>query len=411
MRILFTRALIILPPGEGIVFGSLLVENGVIAGVIPKSLPLHGVDGAHVIDCDGDYLAPGLVDIHCHGAVGHDAMEATPEAFDKILRHHLSRGTTSVVLTTVAASLPEMQAVLECAKFYRSGGTFAVSRLIGIHLEGPYFSPYRRGAHRAEMIRHPSVEETSRLLNYADVFRRMTIAPELPGALDLVRELCRHGIAASAGHSDATEEEALAGFNAGISQVTHLHNAMSSLRKTAPDPRRGLVEAALETPGVVCELIADGMHVPTELLREAWLAKGWKEIALISDATAGAGLREGDGFRLGELVCIVEEKGAWTWTGEGSARCLAGSTATLFDGVRRMVAEVGVSLEEAVAMATLVPAKTLGLEQSVGSLALGKAADIIRFSPEWSLKDILIGGVGISGEGSFEPSSMSSFEG
>jgi len=153
------------------------------------------------------------------------------------------------------------------------------------------------------------------------------------------------------------------------------------------------------------------MHVPTELLREAWLAKGWKEIALISDATAGAGLRVGDGFRLGELACIVEEKGAWTWTGEGSARCRAGSTATLVYGVRRMVAEVGVPLEEAVAMATLVPAKTLGLEQSVGSLALGKVADIIRFSAEWSLKDILIGGAGISGEGSFEPSSKSSFEG
>jgi len=394
MKTLFTKARIILPPGEGIVFGSLLVENGVIAEVITKNSLLHGFDGVHVIDCDEDYLAPGLMDIHCHGAVGHDAMEATPESFDKILRYHLSRGTTSVVLTTVAATLPEMQAVLECAKFYRSADAIAVSRLIGVHLEGPYFSPYRRGAHRAEMLRYPSVEETSRLLNYADVIRRMTIAPELPGALDLVRELCRHGIAASAGHSDATEEEALAGFHRGISQVTHLHNAMSSLRKTALDPRRGLAEAALETPGVVCELIADGVHVPMELLREAWLAKGWKEIALISDATAGAGLREGDGFRLGELACIVEEKGAWTvtGTGEGSARCLAGSTATLFDGIRRMVAEVGVPLEEAVAMATLVPAKTLGLEQSVGSLAHGKSADIIRFSSTWKMKGIWVSG-------------------
>jgi N-acetylglucosamine-6-phosphate deacetylase len=380
----------ILPPGEGIVFGSLLVENGVITEVIPMSAHLPEVDEDHVFDCEGDFLAPGLVDIHCHGAVGRDAMEATPEAFGKILNYHASRGTTTTVLTTVAASLPEMLAVLECAKGYRSLRTITGSKLIGIHIEGPYFSPYRRGAHRAEMLRYPFVEETSQLLNYADVIRRMTIAPELPGALDLVRELCRLGVAASAGHSDATEEEALAGFHAGISQVTHLHNAMSSMRKTAPEPRRGLAEAALETPGIVCELIADGVHVALELLREAWLAKGWKEIALISDATAGAGLKEGDNFRLGELVCMVEERGAWT--GEGSARCLAGSTATLLDGVRTMVSEVGVPLVEAVAMATLVPANILGLEKSLGSLSLGKVADMIRFNSKWNMKGVWVGG-------------------
>ena len=393
MRTIFTRARMILSPGEGIVFGSLLVEKGVIAGVIPMSTHLPKDDENNVIDCDGDFLSPGLVDIHCHGAMGRDAMEATPDAFDKILRYHGSRGTLTTVLTTVAASLAEMLAVLKCAEVYRAR-LGACSRLAGIHLEGPYFSPYRRGAHRAEILRQPSQEETCLLLNHAAMLRRMTVAPELPGTLDLIRELRRNGISASAGHSDATEEEALAGFESGISEVTHLHNAMSSLRKTAPNPRRGLAEVAQETPGIICELIADGVHVPPELLREAWLAKGWEEIALVSDATAGAGLRDGEEFELGGLHCRVEGKAAWlaTGTGEANARCLAGSTATIFDGVRTMVQSVGVPINEAVAMATLVPAKTLGLEQSLGSLALGKAANLIQFNDRWEIRGVWIGG-------------------
>ena len=390
MKSLFTNARIILPPGEGVIHGSLLVGEGRIIRVNLQEDEISGIEPDHFIDCAGDYLAPGLTDMHCHGAMRSDAMKATPEAFDTILRHHASHGTTTTVLTTVAASLAEMLAVLKCAEDYRAGEGRGGTLLAGIHLEGPYFSRFRRGAHRVEMLRHPSREETSRLLNYASMIRRMTLAPELPGALELVRELVRNGITPSAGHSDATEEESTAGFKAGITQVTHLHNAMSSLRKTAPTPRRGLAEAALETPGVVCELIADRMHVSVELLREAWRAKGWREIALVSDATAGAGLGEGESFELGGLPCRVEKNAAWM--GEGEVRCLAGSTATLFDGVRTMVAEVGVPLEEAVAMATLVPANALGLEQEIGSLAPGKAANLLRFNDRWEIKEVWIKG-------------------
>jgi N-acetylglucosamine-6-phosphate deacetylase len=389
MKCLFFNARLILPRPERIVMGWLLVDEGVITsiGFHEDELP----DCASMIDCGGDFIAPGLVDIHCHGALGRDAMEATPEAFDTILRYHASRGTTSTVLTTVASSLAEMLAVMECAKVYGEGERNSFSRLAGIHLEGPYFSPYRRGAHRMEMLRHPSREETSLLLNHASVIRRMTLAPEIPGVADLVRKLVSNGIAASAGHSNATDEEALAGFRSGITQVTHLHNAMSSLRKTGGNPRRGLVEVALETSGVVCELIADGVHVAPELLHEAWLTKGWEEIALVSDATAGAGLGEGESFDLGGLPCYVKNGAAWT--GEGSDRCLAGSTSTLFEGVRTMVALVGVPLEEAVAMATLVPAKALGLDQELGSLASGKTANLIRFNDRWQLKGVWIGGL------------------
>jgi N-acetylglucosamine-6-phosphate deacetylase len=391
MKSLFSNALLILAPGDGVTEGSLIVEDGVISGVFPNALSgpsdaFDASDADEVIDCRGDFLAPGLVDIHCHGARGRDAMEATPDVFGEILLHHASHGTTTSLLTTVAATLGEMLSVIGCAEAYshQVGGC----RLAGIHLEGPYFSPVRRGAHREEVLRHPSPAETSLLLEHASIIRRMTLAPELPGSPDLVRELYRRGIALSAGHSDATEEDARAGFEAGITQVTHLHNAMSSLRKSG---RRGLAEAALDSSGILCELIADGVHVMPGLLAEAWRVKGWKEVALVSDATAGAGLEEGGVFHLGGLPCHVEDGAAWT--GSLEMRRLAGSTKTLFQGVRTMTEQVGVPLEEAVAMASLVPARSLCLGDEIGSLGVGKKADLIRFDREWNLHGVWINGV------------------
>lgn len=389
VKTLFTNACLIHSPEAGINAGALLVEAGVIACVFTEE-ESPGVSADEVIDCEGDFLAPGLVDLHCHGAMGRDTMEATDEAFSEILLHHATKGTTTAVLTTVSATLEEMLQVLCCAENFHSRAGSA--RLAGIHLEGPYFSPFRRGAHQAEKLRLPSLGETQSLMDHTAVIRRMTLAPELPGALDLVRELVQGGIAASAGHSDASRDEAVAGFHAGITQVTHLHNAMSSVHKTR-DHRQGLAEAALATDGILCEVIADGIHVSSSLLREAWLAKGRDGMVLVSDATAGAGLDEGSLFPLGGLACRVEGKAAWT--GEGDSRRLAGSTATLFSGVRTMVESVGVPLEEALAMATSVPALSLGMSHQIGSLKVGMRGDLIRFDADWNLKGVWIEGINI----------------
>lgn len=391
MNILFTNARLILDPSLGVVNGSIRVTNGLISEVVlpdrdSKSSILEGVE---VIDCEGDYLSAGLVDQHCHGAMGSDAMEANGKAFGAILRYHASRGTTTMALSTVAASWEEMFSVLICAERY-SGEEVGEARLAGIHLEGPYFSPLRRGAHRAEMLRYPTPDETRLLINHAGVIRRLTLAPELPGALHLVSELAARGVAMSAGHSDASLEEAAAGFSAGISQVTHLFNCMSSLHSKQGIKSPGLAEAALETPGVVCEVIADGIHLSGTTLRLSWLAKGWEELILVSDATAGAGLSEGAFFQLGGLPCKIE--GGAAWTGEGPDQRLAGSTATLIDGIRVMVDEAGVPIAEAVAMATSVPAQSLGLSSSIGSLKVGKHADLLRFSSNWMVKGVWIGG-------------------
>jgi N-acetylglucosamine-6-phosphate deacetylase len=394
MRLILSGATLVLPPEKGLVRGHVVIEEGTIREISTDALPPREVGEGRVIDCGGDFLAPGLVDIHLHGASGRDAMEATSEAFEEILAHHASRGTTTAMLTTVAASSERMLAVLRAVRKYH--GEAGGAHLAGIHLEGPWFSPRRRGAHIAECLRFPEETEIESLLSYRDVIRRVTLAPELPGAGLAIRRFRGAGIAVSAGHSDATEEEALAGFAKGITQATHLFNAMSSGRKPGWEGRRGVAEGALATPGIVCELIADGIHVPEELLREAVESKGWADLALVSDATAGAGLPEGSRFRLGDLECVVEGKAAWT--GEEGSRCLAGSTSPLFQGVRTMVESCGVSIEEAVAMATLVPARSLGREGEIGSLEVAKRADLVRFSPDWSIKGVWIGGREIGDE-------------
>jgi N-acetylglucosamine-6-phosphate deacetylase len=394
VRILFKNARLILPPraqGGGIVFGSLLVEKGFIRQINTTLGPESEGSCDEVIDCGEDYLAPGFIDLHCHGALGRDTMEASAEAFETILNFHATRGTTLVMLTTVAASLEEMERVLVAAETYQQKSPS--SQLAGIHLEGPYFSPHRRGAHRTEMLRHPTPQESGQLLRHAEVIYRMTLAPELPGSLALIQELVCHDIAVSAGHSNATEAEALAGFAAGITQATHLYNCMSSLQSEGGSRLTGLAEAALTTKGILCELIADGRHLSSTLLRLAWLAKGWDSVALVSDATAGAGLPEGSVFELGGLPCRIEQRSAWT--GEGAERRLAGSTIGMIDGVRVMVEQAGVPLEEGVAMASLAPARALGLEEERGSLAVGKRADLLRFSSDWQVEGVWSAGVPI----------------
>lgn len=391
--LLLRNARLVLPPGEGCVSGDLLISEGKIA-VIGKGIPCAD-PASEVIDCEGDLLLPGLVDLHLHGAMGRDAMEATPEAFAVILRELARRGTTTALLSTVSASREEVAKVLDAAGRFRSGPGEALFE--GVHLEGPYFSPAMRGAHRLSVIRNPDADEIRFLLDHLASIRRVTLAPELPGALELTEELVSMGVSVSAGHSNATAEEARAGFAKGITQATHLYNAMSSLRKGSHGSAPGLAETALSSEGILCELIADGRHLPPEVLRSARLAKGWEGIALVSDATAGAGLPEGSRFDLGGLACRVEE-GA-SWTGEGEGRCLAGSSTFQMEGIRTMVERCGVPLAEAVAMASLVPARSLGIDPDRGSLTVGKRADLIRVGPDWSVKGVWIGGNSVTSSG------------
>ncbi len=388
---LFRNVTLVLPdrlvPG-----GTLRTRGGRIVAITTDGEPLAASEGEEeVIDGGGAYLSPGFVDLHVHGALHRDTMEGSEEAFEAILRFHAGGGTTAAALTTTAASQEEILRVLGTARRWLSRRPLASSgaALLGIHLEGPYFAPTRAGVHRAESIRLPSEGEVGDFLEFADVITQMTLAPELPGALGLIGQLCGRGIIASGGHSDAWEEEAAAAHACGMSQVTHVFNAMSSARRRGPFRVAGLLEYALAYPDIRCELIADGRHVSPTLMRMVHQAKGPDAICLVTDASAGAGLPDGTPYRLAGCDCVVRD--GVGMTADGTA--LAGSTSTMIDGVRCLVQYAGVPLEHAVRMATRSPARALRIENERGRLAVGLRADLVLFSPNFDVLATYVDGI------------------
>jgi N-acetylglucosamine-6-phosphate deacetylase len=373
--------------------GQLRIEGGVIAEVSGSAIAPRA--GEEVIGLEGLYIAPGFIDLHIHGALGRDAMEAKAEAFETICRHHAAGGTTGLCLTTIAAPVEQLLAVVEAAREYRAADAQAKTgaRVLGVHIEGPYFSPEKRGAHLPGMLRKPDPAEWRRLLEHADVITQMTLAPELPGALALIEALTESGIIASVGHSDAWDEEVAAAFAHGLRHATHTYNCMSSSRRRGPYRTAGVLEFVLSEPEILCEAIADGRHVSPTLLRLLCRAKGVDGIALITDATAGAGLPEGSHFVLGETECVVRDEVALTDNGA----TLAGSTSSMIRGVRNMIELCGLSLVEAVQMASLNPARALRLEGRKGSIAAGMDADLVVLTPDLAVRETWVGGQVIYG--------------
>ena len=338
---------------------------------------------ADAIDLRGNYLAPGFVDVHVHGAAGRDAMEASAEAFRAICHYHASGGTTSLLLTTATAPIAQIVDVLRAAQAAQRH----IPQLAGVHVEGPFISAARAGAQRQESIRNPDAESIERLLEFSGVIKRMTLAPELPGALELIIHLREQQIAVSGGHSDAWDEEARAAFKQGMRHVTHTFNCMSSARKREGQRVAGLLEFALSEPHVMCELIADGHHVSSTLMKMLYRAKGAEGICLVTDATAGAGLPDGATFTLAGVECIVRDGACFLASGSA----LAGSSARMVDLVATMVREVGVPLHEAIAMATTNPARGAGLPRK-GRIEPGADADLVVLSPDLEALQTFVGG-------------------
>src|SRR6476620_10567535 len=376
---IFTNARLIFTDGirDGL---EVVVEEGKIAAICERSLAHRKHE---IIDLHGNYLAPGFIDLHVHGALVRDTMEASPEAFRSICDFHASGGTTSLLLTTATAPLHEIFKVLHLVRDFRS----AIRPIVGVHVEGPFISKARLGAQRAEFIQEPSPAAVRQLLEYADVLKRVTIAPELPGALEAIELFHAHGISVSGGHSDAWDEDARAAFDRGMRSVTHTFNSMSSARRRSVYRVAGLLEFALSEPDISCELIADGHHVSPTLMKMLYRATGAQEICLVTDATAGAGLPNGSRFALFGKDCIVEN--GVCLLADHSA--LAGSAARMIDLVRAMIREVNVPLNEAIAMATENPAHAIGLETK-GRLIVGADADLVVLSPQMEAVRTFIAG-------------------
>jgi N-acetylglucosamine-6-phosphate deacetylase len=370
--------------------GHLRIADGLIAEVSESALAPNARE--EVIDLSGLYIAPGFIDLHIHGAMGRDTMEADAGAFETICRHHAQGGTTGLCLTTIAAPPGQLQAVIAAARAFRLGDSRG-ARVLGVHIEGPYFSPEKRGAHLPSMIRNPDAAEWRQLIEDADVITQMTLAPELPGALELIEALALRGIIASVGHSDAWDDEVAAAFAHGLRHATHTFNCMSSSRRRGPYRVAGVLEFVLGEPEILCEVIADGRHVSPTLLTLLYRAKGADGIALITDATAGAGLPEETHFMLGEIPCVVRDQVALTEDGAA----LAGSTSSMIRGVRNMVELAGVPLVEAVRMASLNPARALRLDQRKGSIAPGMDADMMVLTPGLDVRETWVGGRAVYG--------------
>jgi N-acetylglucosamine-6-phosphate deacetylase len=365
---ILTNARLIFPDGirDGL---ELVVEKGKIIAVREQTRN----QGKEITDLRGNYLAPGFIDLHVHGALARDTMEASAEAFRAICDYHSSGGTTSLLLTTATAPLDAIADVLEAVR----DCCHLIRQLVGVHVEGPFISKAKCGAQRSEFIQNPSRASVRQLLDYADVIKRITIAPELSGALDAIEDLHARGISISGGHSDAWDEEAQEGFAHGMRSVTHTFNCMSSARRRGIYRVGGLLEFALSEPRISCELIADGHHVSETLMKVLYRAKGPRGICLVTDATAGAGLPDRSHFSLFGVDCVVEDGVCLL----SDRTALAGSASRMIDLVRTMVVKLNIPLHETVVMATENPAHAVGLEAK-GCLKVGADADLVVLSPE-----------------------------
>jgi N-acetylglucosamine-6-phosphate deacetylase len=364
--------------------GSLEVRNGIIQKVSRTENPRPG---KQVFDLKGGFLAPGFIDMHIHGAVGHDTMEATETAFRAITDFHLRGGTTSLTLTTLTAPAADILKVCDAARPLR-GQSIGGSRILGLHIEGPFISPDKAGAQDPAHIRDPQVAEYRKYLKYGPLICQMTIAPERRGALQLIRELRTNGTVASGGHTNAEEPVLHEAVKAGMNQATHTFNAMSGVVKRGPHRSPGMIEFSLAEDAVVCELIGDGLHVPPTMMKLLFRAKGPDKVCLVTDATAGAGLKVGTEFHLFSVHAKVTKDGAVLVDGSG----LAGSTLTMIEAVRRSVQLAGLPLHYAVRMASLNPARQLGRSHELGSIEPGKRADLVWFDRDFRVKGVWLDG-------------------
>lgn len=353
---------------SGIVDGHLEVDGATIAAICP------GAPG-------GDWIVPGFVDIHSHGGGGHTFTTGDPDAARGAAAFHLRHGTTTMLASLVSSPYALMRDATAAYATLVTEGVIA-----GVHFEGPYLSAVRCGAQNPDFLRDPSVPELTALIKLgAGAIRMVTIAPELPGALDAIALLVEHGVVAAIGHTDATYDETLAGVAAGATVGTHVFNGMRPPHHREPGPAFGLLGA----DSVICEFVADGIHLHDGTLAFATKVTGPDRAVLITDATAAAGMPDGT-YDLGGQDVIVADRVA-RLARNGS---IAGSTLTM-DGALRQAVGAGIDLVDAARMASTTPARAIGLAETLGALVEGLRADLVVLSEDLQVKRVMRAGTWI----------------
>ncbi|MFQ5855472.1 MAG: N-acetylglucosamine-6-phosphate deacetylase [Anaerolineae bacterium] len=371
-------------PHEIVTGKALVVEGKTIAGI--ADVDSLGTE-VEKINVGGRYVTPGLVDIHVHGALGHTFNEPAAEAFAAITQEHARRGVTSLLATVATAPIPDLVTCLEFSRQWMQH-QHAGAQVLGVHLEGPYFSLAQAGAQDPVNIRTPDDGTPDRLLEHHDVLRIMTYAPELPGALELTARLAELGVVPAAGHSSAKEEEVAAAIRAGLRHIIHIWSAQSSTVHEGPWRKPGLLETSLVFDGLTVEMIADNKHLPPTLMKLAYKCIDPDRLCVISDATGGAGLPEGARFHMGGMEYEVHD-GVGMMLDRSS---FAGSTTLVNQMIPILQDVVGVPLVEAVRMATQTPARVIGVDDRKGSLEAGKDADLAIFEDDFTAWRTMIGG-------------------
>ncbi len=391
----FTNATVVLPD-RLLPKGGLAVEDALIAAVgVPRAIP------GDAIDLGGMYLCPGFVDLHVHGGDGADFMDGTAEAFRTACRCHLRHGTTSLTPTSTVATTAQYRRFLElCGEL--AGEVPGGARIVGCHFYGPYFARPARGCHPDQEFLTPAPENAEAFTRLAGRMPlTVTVAPEIENAEWLVRTYAPRGVRFNAGHSHATFQQVEDAVGWGVRHVDHLFCAMSDrarLRQSQTFPMRGgVLEATLYLDELTTEVIADGKHLSPELLRLAYKVKGPDRLALVTDAMRAVDLPDGEYWfgaeGSGERVRKMDGVGV---TPDGKA--LASGVTGMDQAVRTMHTAAGVPLAEAVRMASLTPARILGIEKEVGSLEPGKRADLVVLDAELNVKQVYVGGERVRSE-------------
>ena len=375
-----------LTPLERVADAALVIDDGVIVSAGSREA-IEAPANARVVDFGDAILAPGLIDIHVHGGSGRDVMEASDDALAVVERLMAKHGVTSYCPTTVTAPMENTLASLEmlatAVKNAKTHGHADRARPLGIHLEGPFLSHARRGVHPSKDLQQPSARIFAPMLEAAGgEITMLTIAPELPGALDIISQAASRGIHVSLGHTNADAAQAQAGIQAGARHATHTFNAMRRIEHRST----GVVGVVLTDDLLTADIIADGVHVEPAMVEIFVRAKGLERALLITDATSATGMPDGV-YHLGSFEVEVKD-----------GRCqafgkLAGSVLTMDRAVRNVMSFAQLSFQDSLRLATLNPACVLGIEQRKGVLKPGADADVTVFAGSGQVRQTIVRGM------------------